>query len=119
MDLHRLRRETLTGTNQTTMNDRNTDPKPEDVPQQQAGEDCPSASGSRFFIAQPGDPVKPHSDLQWVEWEVGDHRGQDRICLTSCKRKAELIRNALEAFHSNAQAMASADEKTTPKETTL
>lgn len=30
---------------------------------------------------------------------MGDRRGQDRICVTSCKRKAELIRDALEAFH--------------------
>jgi hypothetical protein len=63
---------------------------------------------SRFFIAQPGDPVKPHCDQQWTEWEVGDRRGQDRICLTSCKRKAELIRDALEAFHENAKAHAPA-----------
>jgi hypothetical protein len=56
---------------------------------------------SRFFVAQPGDPVKPHSDQQWTKWEVVDQRGQDRICLTSCQRKAELIRDALEAFHEN------------------
>lgn len=30
---------------------------------------------------------------------MGDRRGQDRICVTSCKRKAKLIRDALEAFH--------------------
>lgn len=57
---------------------------------------------SRFFIAQPGDLLGNLAPLQnWHEWEVGDHRGQDRICLTSCKRKAELIRDALEAFHAN------------------
>jgi len=61
----------------------------------------PRTPCSRFFIAQPGDPVKPHCDQQWTKWEVGDRRGQDRICLTSCKRKAELIRDALEAFHEN------------------
>lgn len=63
----------------------------------------PSASCSRrFFIAQPGDLIPPNTNLQrWHEWEVGDSRGQDRICLTSCKRKAELIRDALEAFHEN------------------
>jgi hypothetical protein len=60
-----------------------------------------AAACSRFFIAQPGDPVKPHCDQQWTKWEVGGRRGQDRICLTSCKRKAELIRDALEAFHEN------------------
>lgn len=58
---------------------------------------------SRFFIAQPGDLIPPHHSQVWQEWEVGDHRGQDRICLTSCKRKAELIRDALEAFHENAE----------------
>lgn len=58
---------------------------------------------SRFFIAQPGDPVQPHCNQQWTKWEVGDRRGQDRICLTSCKRKAELIRDALEAFYENDQ----------------
>lgn len=63
----------------------------------------PRTPCSRFFIAQPGAPVKPHCDQQWTKWEVGDRRGQDRICLTSCKRKAELIRDALEAFHENAQ----------------
>jgi hypothetical protein len=56
----------------------------------------------RFFIAEPGDLSPPNPSLQrWHEWEVGDSRGQDRICLTSCKRKAELIRDALEAFHEN------------------
>ena len=60
-------------------------------------------AGSRFFIAQPGDLVPPHAAQRWHEWEVGDRRGQDRICLTSCKRKAELIRDALEAFHANAE----------------
>ena len=66
----------------------------------------PRTPCSRFFIAQPGDPVKPHCDQQWTKWEVGDRRGQDRICLTSCKRKAELIRDALEAFHENADVEA-------------
>jgi hypothetical protein len=65
-------------------------------------EALPLTPCSRFFIAQPGDPVKPHCDQQWTKWEVGDRRGQNRICLTSCKRKAELIRGALEAFHENA-----------------
>jgi hypothetical protein len=59
---------------------------------------------SRFFIAQPGYLLKNLASLQkWHEWEVGDHRGQDRICLTSCKRKAELIRDALESFHANSK----------------
>lgn len=58
-----------------------------------------SAPCSRFFIAQPGDLIPPHHSQKWQEWEVGDRRGQDRICVTSCKRKAELIRDALEAFH--------------------
>jgi hypothetical protein len=44
--------------------------------------------------------IPPHHSQKWQEWEVGDRRGQDRICVTSCKRKAELIRDALEAFHS-------------------
>jgi len=70
--------------------------------------DCLSALRSRFFIAQPGNPVKPHCDQQWTKWEVGDRRRQDRICLTSCKRKAELIRDALEAFQENSQAQSSA-----------
>jgi hypothetical protein len=65
----------------------------------EADDRLPHTPRSRFFIAQPGDPVKPHCDQQWTKWEVGDQRGQDRICLTSCKRKAELIRDALEAFH--------------------
>ncbi len=64
---------------------------------------CNPPRKARFFIAQPGTPVKPHSDQQWTKWEVGDHRGQDRICLTSCRRKAELIRDALEAFHAKAE----------------
>jgi len=63
---------------------------------------CHAVHCSRFFIAQPGYLLKNLSPLQkWHEWEVGDHRGQDRICLTSCKRKAELIREALESFHAN------------------
>ena len=54
----------------------------------------------RFFIAQPGTLIKPLVKLQaWHEWEVGDSLDQSRVCLTSCKRKAELIRDALEAFH--------------------
>jgi len=57
-----------------------------------------SAPCSRFFIAQPGDLIPPHHSKKWQEWEVGDRRGQDRICVTSCKRKAELIRDALEAW---------------------
>jgi len=53
----------------------------------------------RFFIARPGDLI-PRSHMQvWHEWEVGDRRGMDRICLTSCKRKAEMIRDALEMLH--------------------
>jgi hypothetical protein len=53
----------------------------------------------RFFIAQPGTLVGSFKKLQaWHEWEVVDSRGQNRVCLTSCKRKAELIRDALEAF---------------------
>ena len=60
----------------------------------------PRTPCSRFFIAQPGDLLGNLAPLQkWHEWEVGDRRGQNRICLTSCKRKAELIRDALEAFH--------------------
>lgn len=58
----------------------------------------------RFFIAQPGDLIPPNQSSQrWHEWEVGDSRGQDRICLTSCKRKAELIRDALEEYHKKAK----------------
>jgi hypothetical protein len=54
----------------------------------------------RFFIAQPGTLLGSLVKLQaWHEWEVGDRKDQSRICLTSCKRKAELIRDALEAFH--------------------
>lgn len=60
----------------------------------------PKSKSPRFFIARPGLLLGKLVGLQpWHEWEVGDHRGQDRICLTSCKRKAELIRDALEAFH--------------------
>ena len=69
----------------------------------------PPPPGSRFFIAQPGDLVPPHAAQRWYEWEVGDRRGQDRICLTSCQRKAELIRDALEAFHENVEAWRGAD----------
>ncbi len=54
----------------------------------------------RFFIAQPGILLGSLIKLQeWHEWEVGDSRDRRRVCLTSCKRKAELIRDALEAFH--------------------
>jgi hypothetical protein len=54
----------------------------------------------RFFIAQPGILLGSFVKLQaWHEWEVVDSRGQNRVCLTSCKRKAELIRDALEIFH--------------------
>jgi hypothetical protein len=54
----------------------------------------------RFFIAQPGTLLGSLVKLQaWHEWEVVDSRGQNRVCLTSCKRKAELIRDAMEAFH--------------------
>jgi len=54
--------------------------------------------GRRFFIAQPGTLIGPLRKMQaWHEWEVGDSRDQSRVCLTSCKRKAELIRDALES----------------------
>jgi len=66
---------------------------------QAAGSRRSPATCSRFFISQPGDLIPPHHSQKWQEWEVGDRRGQDRICGTSCKRKAELIRDALEAFH--------------------
>lgn len=52
----------------------------------------------RFFIAQPRVTPK-HEDARWVQWEIGDRKGQDRIALTSCKRKAELVRDALEKYH--------------------
>lgn len=68
-----------------------------------------AASCSRFFIAQPGDLTGKLAPLQmWHEWEVGDSRDQNRICLTSCKRKAELIRDALELFHANTSMQAPA-----------
>jgi hypothetical protein len=54
----------------------------------------------RFFIAQPGTLVGPFVKLQaWHEWEVVDTHDQSRVCLTSCKPKAKLIRDAMEAFH--------------------
>jgi hypothetical protein len=59
----------------------------------------------RFFIAQPGTLLGPLGKLQaWHEWEVGDSRDQSRVCLTSCKRKAELIRDALE-YHGESERL--------------
>jgi hypothetical protein len=51
---------------------------------------------TRFFIAETGDPVTPHSEQKWTEWEVVDSNNQERICLTSCEGKAKLICAALE-----------------------
>lgn len=54
----------------------------------------------RFFVAEPGDLSPPDADLQeWHEWEVGGSTNQEHICLTDSKRNAELIRDALEKFH--------------------
>jgi len=53
----------------------------------------------RFFIAQPGDPAVSNCNDHWTQWEVGDDNGRERVCLTSCKTKARMIADALEAFH--------------------
>ena len=54
---------------------------------------------SRFFIAELGCLPPLHRDHEWVQWEVVDRCGQDRVCFTSCEQKAEFIRDALEAFY--------------------
>ena len=45
--------------------------------------------------------MKPHSSQEWHEWEVVDRNNMDRMCVTSCEIKANLIKDALEALHTN------------------
>lgn len=54
----------------------------------------------RFFIADTGGCELHHPVAAWTKWEVIDSHGNDRVCMTRSKKRAEMICAALESMHS-------------------